>query len=195
MRRDAYVFGPADGVRPQPARAGRGMQAPRLLAVILLAALPVPLDLLAVILLGAPAPAAAQVPSGVPLPFVTIAAGTTSSIRTPSRLVVRNEVVWRTLWRRHDDPAGGAAPAVDFTRDMVIGVFAGEIRGPAAVAIVRVTREPNRLVVWYTFRDTRPMPAAESGVPSTPFSIIRLPRSSLPVSFVQVKAPQVLRRP
>ena len=182
MRRVAQVFGPADGVRPRPPRARRGMQAPRLLAVILLAAL-------------APSPAAAQVPSGVPLPFVTIAAGTTSSIRTPSRLVVRNEAVWRTLWRRHDDPAGGAAPAVDFTRDMVIGVFAGEIRGPAAVAIVRVTREPNRLVVWYTFKDTRPMPAAESGVPSTPFSIIRLPRSSLPVSFVQVKTPQVLRRP
>ena len=164
MRRVAQVFGPADGVRPRPPRARRGMQAPRLLAVILLAALPVPLDLLAVILLGAPAPAAAQVPSGVPLPFVTIAAGTTSSIRTPSRLVVRNEAVWRTLWRRHDDPAGGAAPAVDFTRDMVIGVFAGEIRGPAAVAIVRVTRDPDRLVVWYTFRDTRPMPAAEGGV-------------------------------
>ena len=108
---------------------------------------------------------------------------------------MNDEAEWRALCRRHDDPAGGAAPPVDFSRDMVVGVFAGEIRGPAAVAIVRVTRDPDRLVVWYTFRDTRPMPAAEGGVPSTPFSIIRLPRSSLPVSFVQVKTPQVLRRP
>src|SRR5437870_4264409 len=127
MGRDAQVLGPADGVRPRPPRAGRGMQAPRLLAVILLATLPAPLDLLAVIPLGALAPAAAQVPSGVPLPFVTLAAGTTSSIRTPRRVVVRDEAEWRALWRRHDDPAGGAAPPVDFSRDMVVGVFAGEI--------------------------------------------------------------------
>jgi len=152
-------------------------------------------QLLAVILLGPLSPASVQIPSGAPLPFVTIAAGATSSIRTPSRLVVRNNADWLALWRRHGGPAGGAAPTVDFSRDMVVGVFAGEVRGPAAIAIVRVTREPNRLVVWYTFKDTRPMPAAESGVPSTPFSIIRLPRSSLPVSFVQVKTPQVLRRP
>ena len=180
MGRTAQVFEPADGVRPQPARAGRGMQAAQLLAVMLL---------------GALSPAAAQVPSGAPLPFVTIAAGTTSDIQNPGRLVVRDEAEWHALWRRHGGPAGGAAPRVDFSRDMVVGVFAGEIRGPAAVAIVRVTRDPDRLVVWYTFRDTRPMPAAEGGVPSTPFSIIRLPRSSLPVSFVQVKTPQVLRRP
>ncbi|TMI87186.1 MAG: hypothetical protein E6H00_16350 [Bacillati bacterium ANGP1] len=180
MRRAAQLFGPADGVRPRPERARRGGQVAQLLAVILL---------------GPLSPASVQIPSGAPLPFVTIAAGATSSIRTPSRLVVRNDAEWRALWRRHDDPAGGAAPRVDFNRDMVIGVFAGEIRGPAAVAIVRVTRDPDRLVVWYTFRDTSPIPAVDSNVPSAPFSIIRLPRSSLPVGFVQVKTPQVLRRP
>jgi hypothetical protein len=152
-------------------------------------------DLLAVILLGALTPAAGQAPSGAPLPFITIAAGTTSGIRTPGRSVVRTEADWLALWRRHGGSAGGAAPRVDFSRDMVIGVFAGEVRGQAAIGIARITREPDRLVVWYTYRDTRPIPTAESSVPSAPFSIIRLPRSSLPVSFVQVKTPLVLRRP
>lgn len=180
MRRGAQVVGPSDGVRPRPSRARRRVQAAQLLAVIVL---------------GALAPAAeAQVPIRDLLPFVTIASGTTSDIQTPSRVVARTEADWLALWRRHGGPAGGAAPQVDFNRDMVVGVFAGEVRGPAAIAIVRVTREPDGLVVWYTFRDTRPTPAAESGVPSTPFSIVRLPRSSLPVSFVQIKAPQVIRR-
>jgi len=180
MSRAAHVGGPADGGRPSPARTGRGGRAAGFLAVILL---------------GALAPAAAQVPSRMLLPFVTIAAGTTSSIRTPGQFVVRTQADWLALWRRHGGPTGSAIPQVDFHRDMVVGVFAGEVRGQAAVAIVRISREPDRLVVWYSFRDTRPIPGAESSVPSAPFSIVRLLRSPLPVSFVQVKAPQVIRRP
>lgn len=146
------------------------------------------------VLLGAissagPQPALAQ--SGPSVSFVTIAQGKNSSIREPARFVIRDQAAWRSLWRRHSGTT--AAPAVNFSRNMVIAVFAGEFAEPAAVAILRITREPNRLTVLYRAGPTRPLPDGYTVV--APFHIVRVARSALPVRFLKIKTPPIVRQP
>ena len=137
--------------------------------------------------------AGAQVPSSRTVPFVTIAEGKISGVRLPERLVIRDDTAWRTLWRRHAGPDAGPPPVVDFNRDMVIAVFAGEASDSAVLAITKIAATPDRLEVAYTLRETRPLPAATANSSTAPFQIVRAARSSLPVGFVQLKTPPVLR--
>lgn len=147
------------------------------------------------LVLAAPTGVGAQVPSGRAVPFVTIAEGKISGVRVPERLVIRDDAAWRALWHRHAGPNAGPGPVVDFDRDMVIAVFAGEASDSAILAITKIAATPDRLEVAYTLRDTRPLPAATANSSAAPFQIVRLSRSLLPVGFVQLKTPPVLRRP
>jgi hypothetical protein len=136
-------------------------------------------------------PGVAQSSSSVP--FATIAIGTTSRIRGPERLAIRNQAAWQRLWRRHSGLT--AAPSVDFDTDMVIATFAGELSEPATLAIMRIVRESDRLVVLYRVGPTRP-PLDGSGFPTVaPFHIVLVARSTLPVTFTQIKTPPVLAPP
>lgn len=144
------------------------------------------------LLLGALTAAASPVPSGPAVPFVTIARGTTSRAQAPIRLVIHDSRTWNSLWTqilnsRH------AAPPIDFTRDMAIAIASAPMPEGAALTITRITRVPGRLVVWYTMSPTRPDGAGVSG--SAPFHIVRVARSPLPVEFVLLKTPPILRRP
>ena len=139
------------------------------------------------------AEAGAQISSGLLLPFVTVAGGKVSRVLVPERLVVRDDAAWLTLWRRHAGPDSGPPPPVNFDRDMVIALFAGKAPDSAVLAITQIVGSPDRLEVRYTLRETRPLPAAVTDSSAAPFQIVRLVRSSLPVSFVQLKTPQVFR--
>lgn len=135
---------------------------------------------------AAPAPVQ-SVPS---VPFATIAAGAQTGIRQPGQFVIRSRAAWQSLWRRHSGT--NLAPHVDFNRDMVIAVFAGEFTEPATIAITRIIREPSRLVVQYSVSPTRP-PLDGPGIPPVaPFHIVRMVHSSLPVVFSRIKTPPVL---
>lgn len=137
---------------------------------------------------------AAQAPTDLPVPFATIAAGKFSRIPTPMTLVLRTQAEWADLWRRAAGPEGAAPPEVDFRREMVAAVFGGQVSEPAAMAITRIARTSDRLMIWYTLTFIRP--PLDGGVPVSfaPFHIVRLARSPLPVEFVQVETPPVLRR-
>jgi hypothetical protein len=124
-----------------------------------------------------------------PMPTTTISAGAVSRIHTLTRVVVRDQAAWADLWRRHTGRAD-APPAVNFDRDMVAAVFAGDSPEPIAVGITRIARESNRVVVTYTLAATRPMGDARGPV-MAPFHIVRVARSPLPVTFVLLKRPQV----
>lgn len=129
------------------------------------------------------------------LSFTMIATGTSSGVREAANLIIRDAADWTVWWRRHVGASMRQRPAVDFDREMVIGIFAGESRIPRRVSIVRIVPEAGSLVVWYRQADTRPLPDGEGVAPSAPFVIVRLPRSSLPVRFALVKTPQVVRPP
>src|SRR2546428_167368 len=84
-----------------------------------------------------------------PAAFITIAQGNQSGIITYTEAVVRTPHEWEDLWRKH---AAGVSmptvpPAVDFSRNMVIAVFFGNVPAGERTAILSVQRENTRLTV------------------------------------------------
>lgn len=121
------------------------------------------------------------------VPFTTIAAGAGSGIRTFALLVIRGPAEWSRVWRKHAvDLRGkeGAEPTIDFTREMVIAVFAGEVSLDTRVTIIKIVQEKQRLRVLYRIGTPQPGPAPLDLTAATPFHIVRLTRSSYPVAFV-----------
>src|SRR5574337_1720143 len=78
------------------------------------------------------------------VPFTTVAAGTDSGIRTLTLVVIRNPADWTRVWQKHTAGTLGkdaAEPTINFTREMVIAVFAGEVSLDTRVAIIKVVQE------------------------------------------------------
>ena len=116
------------------------------------------------------------------LPFVSIGQGTASGVIDRREVVVQSEQQWQKLWNEHS-PGGAPPPPVDFTKELVVGVFAGE--RPTAgheVEIVRVERESGGLSVVYRI-ESPAKDAMVAQVLTQPFHLVRLPRLGLPVRF------------
>ncbi len=128
-----------------------------------------------------------------PVPFTTIALGSQSGIRTRSEVVIRTPSEWQTLWQKHMAglPQAPARPAVDFSRDMVIAVFAGEVPAHTRVSIQTMTYQKDRLAVFVRIADLQPGPALADPGTDTPFHIVRLSRSPLPVIFIPARIPDI----
>src|SRR5881628_3739643 len=79
---------------------------------------------------------------GTPLSFSTVELGVSSGIREPTRVVVRTSREWLVVWARHFQPVGAVVPPpVDFSREMVVGVFLDERdTGGYQIEIIRVER-------------------------------------------------------
>jgi len=123
--------------------------------------------------------------------FVVLAWGTDSGVRTPTQVVIRDAGAWRALWTRHAG-AQGIPPAVDFDREMVIAIFAGIQPMATRLAISRIVREPDRLVVYYMLREMRPLPQPEEVPTARPFVMVRVARSPLRVDFVVLRTPPIV---
>lgn len=119
--------------------------------------------------------------------FATLQIGSQSGIRTRSNVVARTQAQWRTLWQQH---TGGSKPRpplppIDFSQEMVIGVFAGASPARTRITIETVTALRNQLSV--TARAAYDPTSREfnlAGGPDSPYHIVRVPRSSLKVVFV-----------
>lgn len=145
---------------------------------------------LSILCLGA---SIAQALDGTPVQFETIATGRHTRVHEAARYAIRDQAAWAALWKRHAGTS--AAPAVDFARDMVIAIFAGETQVPRALSVRSITRDADGLGVFYTLRDARPIIDTD-GLPRTnAFAIVRLPASPLLVRFLQVKTAPVVRSP
>ncbi len=86
-------------------------------------------------------------------------------------------------------PKTPTKPPVDFFREMVIAVFAGEVSRFTRFSIVRISRE-NRLVVLVRIAEFQPGPVLTDPGTATTTHIVRLPRADLPVVFIRVKTPE-----
>lgn len=111
--------------------------------------------------------------------------GDQSNVDSARQALVRTAAEWTTLWRQHspDRPR----PNVDFTRDMVAGVFLGSRPSAGfAVEIVSTREEQGAQVVQY--RETRP---ARGGVAAqvitSAYCIVALPRRDGEVRFEKVE--------
>jgi hypothetical protein len=111
----------------------------------------------------------------------TLDRGTQSHIDQARTVVVRSADEWSALWRTHaaDKPV---AP-VDFTKEMVVGVFLGS--RPTAgysVEIVGTQEQPDGLVVRYREGSpARDMMTAQ--VITSPYHLVAVPKQSGEVRF------------
>ncbi len=119
---------------------------------------------------------------GASLAFQTLSHTTRSAITAPREVVVRDADAWTALWQEHaglDMPR----PEVDFSRQMVIGVFLGaRPNGCFDTAIASVVPGEGRLEVLHV--DSEPGPSVFCTMAITyPAHLVVVDRSSAPVVF------------
>ena len=111
--------------------------------------------------------------------------GGQSRIDQPRQVTARTEAEWTALWREH--APGRPAPAVDFSLEMVLGVFLGSRPTPGyGVEIVAARQQGGELVVQY--RETPP-PTGRilAQLITSPFVIVARPRHQGPVRFEKLR--------
>lgn len=117
-------------------------------------------------------------------PITTIEKGAESAIDSSRQVTARTPAEWAALWHAHswDRPQ----PAVDFTRDMVVGVFMGT--RPTAgfgVEIVGTRQEDGALVVQY--RETHPSrDAMTAQIITSPYHLAAIPTFTGEVKFEKI---------
>jgi hypothetical protein len=114
----------------------------------------------------------------------TLDRGDQSNVDSEKQVIVRTAAEWKTAWQQHspDRPL----PAVDFTKEMVIGVFLGS-RNTAGYGVDIISAQPEHgaLVVRYRQRS----PAADAitaQVITSPYHIVAVPRAAGDVKFEEV---------
>jgi hypothetical protein len=124
---------------------------------------------------------AAQVPG---MPFTTIAKGDVSGQQTAKQVTIRTDAEWKSLWKDHAPES--TMPSVDFSKDMVVGVFLGTRPSSGhEVEIVGVRMQDSDLVVEYVQKQPgRGMMAAQ--VLSEPFHLVSVPKHTGTVRFIHV---------
>jgi hypothetical protein len=120
-----------------------------------------------------------------PMEFTTLARGATSQIEAPRTVVVRTATEWAVLWKQH--AGDGKPPAVQFTRSMVIGVFAGT-RPTAgyAVEISQIETRDGGLLVTYRERQPGPDDMVTQAL-TAPFHIVRTDLHRGEVTFQRLR--------
>jgi PrcB C-terminal len=121
----------------------------------------------------------AQTPS-----FTNIAKGDSSEQQLAKQVTVRTEAEWKALWKDHAPTE--KMPAVDFTKDMVVGIFLGT--KPSAgyeVEIVGVRPEGKDLIVEYVQKQPAPGTMAAQ-ILTEPFHLVAVPKHAGTVRFMHV---------
>ena len=118
--------------------------------------------------------------------FSTVAKGDASEQQTARQVTVRTAAEWKALWKEHAPTA--KMPAVDFNKDMVVGVFLGS--KPSAghdVEIVGVRMEEKDLIVEYVQKQPgRGTLAAQ--ILTEPYHLVTVPKHAGAVRFISVPA-------
>jgi hypothetical protein len=117
----------------------------------------------------------------------TIEKGDQSSVEDARQVLVRSDAELRQLWRQHapDRPV----PKVDFSREMVVGVFMGSRPNAGfSTAIVSATAANGALMVRYS--ETQPSAGSVSAqILTFPYHLVAIPRADVKnVKFEKVTA-------
>jgi hypothetical protein len=143
------------------------------------------------LLSGAGTGRAADCPGpGQPVALKTVIRGVIGNLDKKSERVVRSEADWKALWGQLGLPLkpSPAAPAIDFSTNVVLGVTAGAGRGVVEVEIVRVEQRAACLHVTVAERAVPKNMAADQFSKFHPFHFVRIPPAKDPVVFTYVKA-------
>ena len=114
----------------------------------------------------------------------TVEKGLYSAVDDARQVVVRTPAEWAKVWQTHSFER--ARPAVDFTKEMVVGVFMGS--RPSAgfnVEIVGTRLEGGTLFVQY--RETKPAAGMMTAqILTSPYHLVSVPRVDGDVKFEPV---------
>ncbi len=131
-----------------------------------------------------------QAATGVPFELFSPALSQTAI--TEKRTVVARDVnAWQKLWSEHAGAgiADRPLPSVDFSKDMVIGVYLGASGACDALSIETVKQKENPARLEVTWKHTPPPPnMACIAVVVNRAVLATVPQSELPVEFVQMPA-------
>jgi hypothetical protein len=107
----------------------------------------------------------------------TVAKGEQSGIESPTQVLARTVEEWTALWRRH---AGDREPPpVDFSREMVVGVFMGT-RPNAGFSIRIVTSMEVKGVLVVRYTETIPArDAITAQVLTSPYHLVAIPKAAV----------------
>jgi len=115
----------------------------------------------------------------------TVEKGDMSFADSMLQVVARTDAEWAAVWRQH--AANRPVPPIDFSREMVVGIFLGS--RPTAgyrVEIVGARVEQATLVVQY--RETRPGRGdVTAQVVTSPYHLVALPPHPGTVRFEKVE--------
>jgi hypothetical protein len=115
----------------------------------------------------------------------TIAKGDQSSMDDAKQAVARTPAEFQAVWRQHDPER--RPPAVDFTKEMVVGVFLGS--RPTAgwvLEIVSATPDGDGLVVRY--RELAPPPGGVTAQVLTSYHhVVAVPKVAGAVKFEKIQ--------
>jgi hypothetical protein len=117
--------------------------------------------------------------------------GNDTSITHVGQVVIHNDRQWVHFWSEHHPHE--AAPEIDFTKNMVIGVFAGPRPAEQFTILILGTRLlPSSLVIDY--RERLPPPGTFAvNVTVYPYYLKVFPRVDLPVKFNLLPPENVVR--
>ena len=123
----------------------------------------------------------AQTPS-----FTNLVKGNMSEQQLARQVTVRTAAEWKALWKEHAPTA--KMPDVDFSKDMVVGIFLGSKPSEGYdVEIVGVRNEGKDVVIEYVQKEPgRGTLAAQ--ILTEPFHLVTVPKHAGMVRFVHVPA-------
>jgi hypothetical protein len=121
-------------------------------------------------------------PAGAPR---TVDKGEQSNIDEAKQVVVRTDAEWTKLWQQHSPDR--KRPAVDFSKEMVVGVFMGS--RPTAgynVSIVSTFAKDGNVLVRY--QESTPRPGAMTAqVLTFPYHLVAIPTATANPKFEKVQ--------
>jgi len=122
------------------------------------------------------------------IPMVTIQKGNFSGIHQPLQVTVSDEKEWEALWKKHTSIQSPPPPlpAVDFSTEMVVGLFAGDkTTGGYDVEISKVELKDLDLLIFYVEKNPAPGGMAIQAV-TQPFHIVKVPKHDGPIIFMNL---------
>jgi hypothetical protein len=111
----------------------------------------------------------------------TVDKGPMSGIDAPRQVTVRTPAEFATLWKSH--AADRKMPDVDFTKNMVVGIFLGS-RPTAGFGVEIVSAQPESGTLLVKYKETRPSrDTIAAQVLTSPFHLVAVPKFDGPVRF------------
>lgn len=128
-----------------------------------------------------------QVAEGVNVVFETVVKEAFSAIHTRREVVIRDAAAWAKLWAEHTAERSPAPPLpqVDFSTHILVGIFAGDLRGCHEFDIRRVNVVGGRVVVGFEDRDITAQAICIAAI-TNPVHIVAIPRFNAEVAFAQI---------